>query len=89
MSVNAARGQPLVNLSARVSKSYNLHEGKELKGFVELYNFINRANFGANYGTNAFAPATFNKPNGYVGGPGSASTVPNSFQAQLGARFSF
>ena len=59
------------------------------KFFAELFNILNRANFGQNYGTNAFAPATFNKPIDYMGGPGSSSSIPNSFQVQLGARYSF
>ena len=90
VTVNAARGAPLVNLNTRVSKTFKITESKALTPFVELYNINNRANFGANYGTNAFAPATFKKPLGYLGGlPGSSATVPASFQVQLGARFSF
>jgi hypothetical protein len=90
VSVNAQRGSPLVNLNTRVSKMFKITESKTLTGFVELYNLNNRPNFGANYGSNAFAPATFKKPLGYIGGlPGSSATVPASFQMQLGARFSF
>ena len=90
VTVNAARGTPLVNLNTRVSKIFKITESKSLTGFVELYNLVDRANFGANYGVNAFAPATFRKPLGYIGGlPGSSATVPASFQIQLGARFSF
>ena len=90
VSVNAGRGAPLVNLNTRVTKIFKVSESSSLSGFVELYNLIDRANFGANYGTNAFAPATFRKPLGYIGGlPGSSATVPAAFQIQLGARFSF
>jgi hypothetical protein len=90
VSVNAQRGSSLVNLNMRLSKMLKLTETKTLTGFVELYNLNNRGNFGANYGVNAFAPATFEKPLGYIGGlPGSSATVPASFQMQLGARFSF
>jgi hypothetical protein len=89
VAINAARGQPLVNISTRVSRDFNFTETRKLTGFVELYNIPNRANFGSNYGINAFSPATFNQPIQYIGGPGSSSTVPNSFQMQLGARFSF
>ena len=90
VTVNAARGAPLVNLNSRVSKIFKISESTSLTGFLELYNLIDRANFGANFGTNAFAPATFRKPLGYIGGlPGSSATVPASFQIQLGARFSF
>jgi hypothetical protein len=90
VTVNAGRGAPLVNLNTRVSKMFKTSETSSVTGFVELYNLIDRANFGANYGTNAFAPATFRKPLGYIGGlPGSSATVPASFQIQLGARFAF
>ena len=90
VTVNASRGAPLVNLNSRVSKIFKITESTSLTGFLELYNLIDRANFGANFGTNAFAPATFRKPLGYIGGlPGSSATVPASFQIQLGARFSF
>ena len=57
--------------------------------FAEFFNLPNRPNFGQNYGTNAFSPATFNQPIDYMGGPGSSSSIPNSFQVQLGARYSF
>jgi hypothetical protein len=88
--VDAQRGAPLVNINTRISKIFKITETKALTGFVELYNLNNRGNFGANYGINAFAPATFEKPLGYIGGlPGSSATVPASFQMQLGARFSF
>ena len=88
VSVNAPRGSPSSISIARVSKVVKMTESRSLTGFLELYNLIDRANFGANYGTNAFAPATFQKPLGYIGGlPGSSATVPASFQIQLGARF--
>jgi hypothetical protein len=90
VSVNAQRGSPLINLNTRVSKNFKITESKSITGFVELYNLNDRPNFGANYGTNAFAPATFEQPLGYIGGlPGSSATVPASFQVQLGARFEF
>ncbi len=38
---------------------------------------------------NAFSPSTYNKPFGFLGGIGAVSTIPNSFQVQLGGRFSF
>jgi hypothetical protein len=89
VSVNAARGIPLVNLSARVTKAINLGSSKRVDVFVEMYNITNRANFGNNYGPNAFSPLTFNQPAGYLGGSGYNLTLPNSFQVQLGARFVF
>jgi hypothetical protein len=44
--------------------------------FVELYNLFNRASFANSYGGNAFAPATYNRPMGYVGGIASTSSIP-------------
>jgi hypothetical protein len=89
VGVHAARGRALVNLNMRTSKAFQVTGSHEMKVFVELFNIPNRANFGQNYGTNAFAPATFNIPIDYMGGPGSSSSIPNSFQVQLGARYSF
>jgi carboxypeptidase family protein/TonB-dependent receptor-like protein len=89
VSVHSARGQTLVNLNIRTSRAFRVSQSQEIKLFAELFNIPNRANFGQNYGTNAFAPATFNRPIDYMGGPGSSSSIPNSFQVQLGARYSF
>jgi len=90
VTVDSQRGDPLLDFSSRVSKTFKLTERKSLTGFVELYNITDRPNFGANYGQNAFAPSTFEKPTGYIGGvPGSSAFTPNSFQVQLGARFQF
>ena len=86
---NQARGIPLINANARVTKNFSLSADEKVSVFAEFYNMLNRANFGNVYGGNAFAPATYNKPTGYLGGFGSTSTIPNSFQVQFGARFSF
>jgi hypothetical protein len=84
-----ARGQALVNANARVTKNFKFSEYRSLSIFGELYNIFNRANFGSNFNGNAFSPATYNKPTGYLGGIGATSTIPNSFQVQFGARVSF
>ena len=83
-----ARGQTLVNFNARVTKNIPFAERK-ISLFAEFYNILNRANFGNQYFGNAFSPATYNKPSGYLGGLGATSTIPISFQVQFGARFSF
>jgi hypothetical protein len=57
--------------------------------FAEFYNIGNRANFGNSYFGNAFSPATYNKPNGYLGGIASTTTIPISFQVQFGVRYTF
>jgi hypothetical protein len=89
VGLDNARGIPLVNANARVTKMVELRGAEKLALFAEFYNIINRANFGNAFGGNAFAPATYNKPTGYLGGFASTSTIPNSFQVQFGGRFSF
>jgi len=84
-----ARGKALVNANARVTKSLRLAENQRISLFAEFYNMLNRANFGGNYGSRADQPATYNQPNGYLGGIGSTSTIPISFQVQFGARYTF
>ena len=84
-----ARGKALVNANARVTKHVKISGSREISLFAEFYNIINRANFGNSYNGNAFSPATYNKPNGYLGGIGSTSTLPISRQMQFGARVSF
>jgi hypothetical protein len=84
-----ARGKALVSLNSRVTKHIEMGSTRRMSLFAEFYNILNRANFGNNYGGNAFAPATYNQPIGYLGGIGSTTTLPISFQMQFGGRFSF
>jgi hypothetical protein len=86
---NNARGKALINANARVSKHIAVGGERRISLFAEFYNMLNRANFGNSFGLNAFAPATYNKPTGYLGGIGSTTTIPISFQVQFGGRFSF
>jgi outer membrane receptor protein involved in Fe transport len=87
--IGNVRGRPLFNINARITKNFVLPEQRRLGVFVELYNITNRPPFGNQIGGNQFAPATYNQPVGYLGGAGAVATLPNSFQAQFGARFSF
>ena len=89
VGVRNARGKALINTNARVTKHLQLPADRQISLFAEFYNMLNRANFGNSFGGNAFAPGSYNKPNGYLGGIGSTSTLPISFQMQFGARFSF
>ncbi len=84
-----ARGKALINANARVTKTFELPRGQQASLFLEFYNLLNRSNFGNNYGANAFSPRTYNQPNGYLGGIGSTSTLPISFQVQIGVRYEF
>ena len=87
--VNNARGNALINLNARLTKNISLASDRKVALFAEFYNILNRAHFGYSYFNRADQPATYNKPNGYLGGIGSTSTIPISFQVQFGARVSF
>jgi Carboxypeptidase regulatory-like domain/TonB dependent receptor len=87
--VNNARGVPLFNLNMRVTKNLPIGGERKVSLFAEFYNMTNRANFGNQFFGNAFAPATYGQPSGYLGGVGAVSTLPNSFQVQFGGRFSF
>jgi hypothetical protein len=87
--IDNARGLPLVNLNARITRSFSLGPRQRVAAFVELYNITNRPPFGNQLGGNQFAGATYNQPVGYLGGAGAVATLPNSFQAQFGARVSF
>jgi hypothetical protein len=86
---NNARGKALINANARLTKHLPFGNQRRLDLFAEFYNIFNRSNFGNSYGTNAFAPATYNKPIGYLGGIASTTTVPISFQVQFGGRYAF
>ena len=89
LGVNNARGKALISANVRVTKNLALSTDRRISLFAEFYNILNRANFGNSYGGNAFAPTTYNQPNGYLGGIGSTTTLPISFQVQFGGRFSF
>ena len=90
LPINSERGDALINANARITRVFALPaSNQKLETFIEMYNITNRANFGNTYGENQFAPATYQKPIGYLGGAGAVSTLPNSFQVQFGARFSF
>lgn len=87
--IGNARGYALFNANTRVTKNFSFATRHQVGIFIELYNLTNRANFGNVLGSNAAAPATYGLPTGYLGGIGAVSTIPNSFQMQVGARYSF
>jgi len=89
LGIGNARGVPLFNVNARVTKNITFAQNQKIGVFIEVYNLTNRANFGNSFGANAASPATYGLPTGYIGGIGAVSTIPNSFQTQFGARFSF
>src|SRR5579871_5240737 len=89
IGINSQRGQALFMLNTRVTRNFPFGERMNLGAFAELYNLTDRANFGNQFGGNQYAPATYLKPVAYLGGIGSISSIPNSFQVQFGGRFTF
>jgi hypothetical protein len=87
--INNARGEPLFNINARVTRNFTISQTQRIGVFAEFYNLTNRPPFGNQIGGNQLAPTTYNRPVGYLGGAGAVSTLPNSFQAQFGVRVSF
>ena len=82
------RGKALMNLNARITKRFDLLGGNALDVFGEFYNITNRANFGNSYNGFEFSSA-YGTPTGFLGGIGSTSTLPVSFQMQVGVRYDF
>jgi Carboxypeptidase regulatory-like domain/TonB dependent receptor len=89
IGIDSQRGQALFILNARVTRNFKFGERMKLAAFAELYNITDRANFGNQFGGNAYAPTTYQKPIGFLGGVGAVTTIPQSFQVQFGGRFSF
>jgi hypothetical protein len=89
VGINSQRGQALFILNTRVTRNFKFNERMNMGVFAELYNLTDRANFGNIFGGNQFAPSTYEKPIGYLGGIGAVSSIPNSFQVQFGGRFNF
>lgn len=88
MGPNNTRGTALLNLNGRLTKTFEMPSGQSMDIFLEFYNITNRSNFGNSFNGFAFSPA-FGEPIGYLGGIGSTSTLPVSFQMQIGGRFEF
>jgi hypothetical protein len=86
VSHNAGRGNDFALLDLRATKFFRLGgpERRRLGVFAELFNLLNRANFGENYQGNALSPL-FRQPIGFIAA--GQGTYP--FTLQLGARFEF
>ena len=76
---NSLRGGTTVMLNGRLSKQINLGESRSVTVLAEVYNALNKDNFGTRYVTNVGA-SNFRSPNGV--------TTPKR-QFQLGFRFDF
>jgi hypothetical protein len=59
LGIGNARGFPLFDLNARVTKNFCFRTNQKLGVFIEMYNLPNRANFGNSVGSNAASPANY------------------------------
>ncbi len=85
-SFDNLRGQPYFQLDARITKNFKIRERSTLSVLFQVFDLTNRANFGNNFVTD-IRQANFATPTNFL--TPSGVTVPHSFSAELGARFSF
>ncbi|HEX4605699.1 MAG TPA: TonB-dependent receptor [Candidatus Angelobacter sp.] len=95
---NGLRGDPYFNMDARLAKNIKLGENRKLQLIFQTFNLFNHANYGNSFDNlvatlnstthaNATPNAGFNNPNNFINP--TSSTLPRSFIAEFGARFSF
>jgi hypothetical protein len=80
------RGQPYFQLDARITKNFKIRERSTMSLLFQVFDLTNRANFGNNFVTDV-RQANFATPTNFL--TPSGVTVPHSFSAEVGARFSF
>jgi outer membrane receptor protein involved in Fe transport len=80
------RGDPYFNVDARLAKSLKLGEHRNLQLIFQAFNLFNHANYGNNFDA-AASSATFTRPIGFINP--TSTTLPRSFIAEFGARFTF
>jgi len=83
---NSLRGDPYVNVDARLAKDIKLGEGRKLQLAFQGFNLFNHANYGNNF-DNVVQDATFGKAIGFINP--TSSVLPRAFTAEFGARFTF
>jgi len=75
--------------NARVTRNFKFEERMSLECLRNSTTLpIGRTSEVSSAG-NQYAPSTYQKPVGYLGGGGSVSSIPSSFQVQFGGRFNF
>ncbi len=95
---NSLRGDPYFNMDARVAKNLKLGEKRNLQLIFQAFNLFNHANYGNSFDnlvatldskTKKFATPNsgFANPNNFINP--TSSTLPRSFRAEFGARFTF
>jgi hypothetical protein len=87
-SYDVLRGDPYFDMDARIAKNIKLGESRNLQLAFQAFNLFNHANYGNNF-DNVIQDqgSTFARPVGFIN-PTSA-TLPRSFTAEFGFRFSF
>lgn len=80
------RGDPFFQLDMRLSKSFKIREGMNLRFVAQAFNLTNRANYGNNFGL-SIAESTFAHPIGFIN-PTSTYT-PRSVWSEFGVHFTF
>ncbi len=90
LGFDSFRGDPTFELDTRISKTFKLGEKPQLELMTNLYNITNRANFGNNFDGNLSdlkTGGTFGQPIGFINP--SNTSIPRTFAAEFGFRFSF
>jgi len=80
------RGDPFVELDARLGKSIKFGDRANLQLIAEAFNLTNRSNYGNNF-QNSITSSHFNNPIGFLAP--SSVIVPRATWGELGFRFSF
>jgi Carboxypeptidase regulatory-like domain/TonB dependent receptor len=90
LGFDSLRGDPTFELDTRISKTFKLGERPRLEVLANLFNITNRANFGNNFDGNLNdlkAGGTFGQAIGFINP--SNTSIPRTFAAEFGFRFSF
>ncbi len=80
------RGDPYFDMDARVTKNLKFGEARNLQLIFQTFNLTNHANYGNDFDGTTGLP-TFGHAIGFINP--TSSTLPRSFIAEFGARFTF
>jgi outer membrane receptor protein involved in Fe transport len=80
------RGNPYFNVDSRLAKNLKLGEHRNLQLAFQAFNLFNHANYGNNFQT-TIQSANFRQAAGFINP--TSSSLPRSFTAEFGARFTF
>jgi len=80
------RGDPYFDLDARLAKNIKLGEARNLQLIFQTFNLTNHANYGNDF-VGTVGLASFGHPIGFINP--TSTTLPRSFIAEFGAKFTF